>query len=88
VDHVIPGRWEDSRHPTDKELRATMVLQLPIDEASCKLRAGGPSDPSDDVELPFWAGELPIRLVPGEPVPAADLPTGLAIPPYVSGYLR
>ena len=88
VDHVIPGRWEDSRHPTDKELRATMVLQLPIDEASCKLRAGGPSDPSDDVELPFWAAELPLRLVPGELVPAADLPSGLAIPPYVSGYLR
>jgi nitroimidazol reductase NimA-like FMN-containing flavoprotein (pyridoxamine 5'-phosphate oxidase superfamily) len=88
VDHVLPGRWDDSRRPTDKELRATMVLKLPIDEASCKLRSGGPGDPSDDVELRFWAGELPIRLVPGEPVPAADLPSGLAVPPYVSGYRR
>ena len=88
VDHVVPGRWEDSRQPTKKELRATMVLKLPIAEASCKLREGGPGDPSADVELPFWAGEIPIRMVPGLPVPAAALPSGLAVPAYVSGYKR
>lgn len=71
VDHVLAGRAADARPPSDKELRATRVLALPIAEASAKLRTGGPLDDDEDLGLPHWAGHLPLRLVASPPVPDA-----------------
>jgi uncharacterized protein len=67
-EHVVPGRWDDVRAPDDMELRATTVLALPLREASAKVRTGPPIDDEADLELPVWAGVLPVALVGGEPL--------------------
>jgi nitroimidazol reductase NimA-like FMN-containing flavoprotein (pyridoxamine 5'-phosphate oxidase superfamily) len=69
VEQVASGRPEDVRGPSDKELSATEVLALTIHEASAKARTGPPADAAEDYGLPVWAGELPLKLVAGEPVP-------------------
>ncbi len=71
VEHIVPGRTAEARPPTDKELRATLVLALPMDEASVKVRTGGPVDDDEDMVLPVWAGVIPLTLVPGDPIPDA-----------------
>lgn len=69
VEHIVPGRTGDTRLPTADELRATLVVRLPLDEASAKVRSGGPvDDPADDA-LPHWAGVIPLTTVRGAPVP-------------------
>ncbi|MGH9275384.1 MAG: pyridoxamine 5'-phosphate oxidase family protein [Acidimicrobiales bacterium] len=68
VEHVLPGRSEVARRSNDAELRSTLVLRLPIDEGSAKVRAGGPKDDPEDMDLPVWAGVVPLRLVPSAPV--------------------
>ena len=88
VEHVVPGRTAEVRMPTDKELKETSILALSLDEASAKVRAGDPKDPAEDLGLPVWAGVLPLRTVPGEPVAAADLRPGIEVPGYVTGYVR
>ena len=70
LDHLAPGRSADARPPTPEELRATLILRLPINEGSAKVRTGGPIDDDEDLDLPIWAGELPMRLVAGAPVTA------------------
>ncbi len=87
AEHVIPGRWDDARQPNTKELRATSVLRLPLDRASAKVRTGPPKDDKEDMDLPIWAGVLPLQLVPSEPV--ADARTGSpTVPGYVTGWRR
>ena len=78
-EHVIPGRWDEARKPTDQELKATAVLSLPLDEASAKVRTGPPIDDEEDYTLPVWAGVLPLRLVAGEPVPDPRLPKEIEV---------
>ncbi|MBC8031826.1 MAG: pyridoxamine 5'-phosphate oxidase family protein [Pyrinomonadaceae bacterium] len=78
-EHVIPGRWDEARQPTDQELKATAVLSLPLDEASAKVRTGPPIDDEEDYALPVWAGVLPLRLVAGTPVPDPRLPEGTEV---------
>jgi uncharacterized protein len=68
VEHVLTGRTEVARGANDSELRKTLVLRLPIDEASAKVRTGGPIDEPEDLELPVWAGVIPCELAWGEPV--------------------
>ena len=68
-DHILPGRWNEARRPNAKELAATLVLSLPLEEASAKIRRGPPKDEEEDGDLPIWAGEIPLRLVPLDPVP-------------------
>jgi uncharacterized protein len=68
VEHVLAGRSDGSREPDEKELRSTLVLEVPLDEASAKLRAGGPKDDTEDMALPVWAGHVPLHVVAGEPV--------------------
>jgi uncharacterized protein len=80
VEHVVPGRWKDARKPTEKELAGTSVLALPLDESSAKVRAGPPSDFDADLELPVWAGVIPVALSTGTPDGPPDPP------PYVVGY--
>lgn len=62
TEHVAPGRWDEARRPTDKELKATWILSLPLDEASAKVRAGGPEEEPEDVDLPVWSGVVPVHL--------------------------
>lgn len=68
VEHVLHGRTETARAPSDDELRKTLVLRVPIEEGSAKVRTGGPIDDTDDLGLPVWAGVIPLRLVPGVPI--------------------
>jgi hypothetical protein len=86
--HVAPGREDEARMPTDDEYRQTLILAVPLDEASAKVRTGGPKDKEEDLGLPIWAGVLPLVTAPGEPVAAADLPPDLDVPGSVTGYHR
>lgn len=84
VDHVVPGRSADSRPANAKELAATAVIRLDLDEVSAKLRTGGPNDDAEDLDLPFWSGVVPVAPAYGAPVPAADLAPGIAVPDYLA----
>lgn len=84
VDHVVPGRSTDSRPANAKELAATAVLRLDLDEVSAKLRTGGPNDDPEDITLPHWAGVLPLRPAYGSPDPASDLDPAIPVPDYVT----
>jgi len=88
VEHVCAGRTRDSRSPNEQELRQTMVLSLPIDEASAKVRTGGPSDDEEDYALPVWAGVIPLKLVAQSPVSDERLANGIPIPDYAASYTR
>src|SRR5215470_14728036 len=68
TEHVMKGRWEDVRQPTEQELKATSVLALPLEEVSAKVRTGGPVDDEADYALPVWAGVLPLETVAKEPI--------------------
>ncbi|MFD5112133.1 pyridoxamine 5'-phosphate oxidase family protein [Streptomyces sp. NPDC058391] len=84
VDHVVPGRSFDSRPANDRELAATAVLRLDLDEVSAKVRTGGPNDEPEDVLLPHWTGVVPVVHGYGAPVPADDLDPSVALPDYLS----
>lgn len=88
TEHVVPGRWEDVRRPSESELKATLVLSLDIDEASAKVREGAPADDEADYESDVWAGVIPLRLTAGAPVADARLNEGVAVPRYASTYKR
>lgn len=83
VDRVAPGRAADARAANDDELHSTVVVALPITEASAKIRTGPPIDDDSDLALDVWAGELPVRQVVGPPVPAPDLRADVALPEYL-----
>ncbi len=87
VNHVAPGRLLVARGVSDKELRATRVMALPLDEASAKIRTGPPLDDAEDLDLPCWAGVVPLRLSPSDPIPAPDL-RGSPPPPERDVFLR
>jgi uncharacterized protein len=88
VEHVARGRADDARLPNQRELDQTTILAIPIEEASAKIRTGPPKDDAEDMDLPVWAGVLPIRTVPGEPEPDPELPGGVQPPSYVTDYQR
>jgi len=87
-EHILPGRWAESRQPNEKELKATLVLRLPIEEFSSKVRQGPPLDDEEDFAFPTWAGVVPLTLVAGEPIDDARLMPGVTAPEYVRGYTR
>ncbi|MER5765445.1 pyridoxamine 5'-phosphate oxidase family protein [Streptomyces sp. NPDC002082] len=84
VDQVVPGRSADSRPANAKELAATAVIRLDLNEVSAKLRTGGPNDDPEDVALPYWTGVIPVAPAYGTPVPAADLAPGIPVPDYIT----
>jgi nitroimidazol reductase NimA-like FMN-containing flavoprotein (pyridoxamine 5'-phosphate oxidase superfamily) len=86
VEHVVRGRSAEIRPPNEIELRQTLVLALPIEEASAKIRTGGPVDDAEDYALPVWAGVVPLSLVPGIPVP--DSGVAVEVPGYERRYSR
>jgi uncharacterized protein len=88
MDHVVPGHWDHVREPNDLELRQTLVTAISLDEASAKVSSGPPDDDEADRALPYWAGEIPLHLVAGDPRPDALVPTGTPPPASVSGYSR
>ena len=73
---------------TDKEMKGTLVVALPLDEASAKTRSGDPGDEDEDYDLPIWAGVIPLAVTPGEPVPDSELRVDAPIPLYVRNYER
>jgi uncharacterized protein len=87
-EHIIPGRWAESRQPNEKELKATSILKLPIEEFSAKVRQGPAIDDEDDYAFATWAGVVPLNLVAGEPIDDARLMPGLRAPEYAKNYTR
>ena len=87
-EHILPGRWADSRQPNEKELKATLTLRLPIEEFSAKVRQGPPIDDADDYAFPTWAGVIPLPVVPGAPVREGRCHESIPVPGYASGYTR
>lgn len=87
-EHIIPGRWDDARQPNERELKATSVLRLPIEEFSAKVRTGPPIDDAEDYSFPTWAGVLPLALQPGAPIPDPNLETSRELPAYIQSYSR
>jgi uncharacterized protein len=88
VEHIIPGRWREVREPSENELAATAVLSFPIEEASAKIRSGGPIDDEPDLEREVWAGVLPLASAAGVPEPDALMDPAIALPSYLSPYRR
>lgn len=84
VDHLVPGRVDDIRASTRKELNATTLLALPIERFSTKVRSGPPDEPSSDLDQPVWAGVVPLAVRAGAPEDAPDLDNGLPPPDYLS----
>ena len=84
VDHAVPGRSEEVRPPDPKELAATLVVRVDLDEVSAKVRRGPPIDDHADLGLPVWAGVLPLRVVAGDPRP--DGPADRPLPPAVAAW--
>ena len=87
-EHILPGRWDDSRQPNPQELKATSVLRVPIDEFSAKVRTGPPIDDEEDYSFPTWAGVLPLETVVGSPIDDARLLPGKEVPGYARSYTR
>ena len=88
VDHVAPGRPDEIRGPDATELRSTRVLSMPIEEASAKVRTGPPVDEEADLDLPHWAGQLPLTLGTGNPISAPELAGDPPVPEHVRNWAR
>ena len=86
VEHVLPGRWDEARRPSAKELRATTILELPLTEASAKIRSGPPQDDDADLQLPVWAGEIPVGVVSRAPRPDPLLTNEMPVPESVKRF--
>jgi len=87
-EHILPGRWDESRQPNERELKATSVLRVPIEEFSAKIRQGPPIDDEEDYSFPTWAGVVPLEIVAGSPIDDARLLPGTRIPEYARHYNR
>jgi uncharacterized protein len=87
-EHILPGRWVEARLPNEKELKATLVMRLPIEEFSAKVRQGPPVDDEEDYAFSTWAGVVPLTMVAGEPIDDARLMPGLKAPEYARTYTR
>jgi uncharacterized protein len=87
-EHILPGRWEDARQPNERELKATSVLRVPIEEFSAKVRVGPPIDDEEDYSFPTWAGVVPLEMVAGKPIDDARLLAGKEVPLYAKQFSR
>jgi uncharacterized protein len=83
TEQLIPGRWDAVRAPTRKELAATSVLAVSLDEASVKVRTGPPGDEPEDLDLPVWAGVVPMTIGFGVPEPDPALRPGITTPRHI-----
>jgi len=87
-EHILPGRWADSRQPNDRELKATSILRVPIEEFSAKVRIGPPIDDEPDYAFPTWAGVVPLEVKAGVPIDDPRLSSGYEVPAYARHYIR
>jgi nitroimidazol reductase NimA-like FMN-containing flavoprotein (pyridoxamine 5'-phosphate oxidase superfamily) len=87
-EHILPGRWDDSRQPNERELKATSVLRVAIEEFSAKVRTGPPIDDAEDYSFPTWAGVIPLEMKAGEPIDDERLLAGRSVPEYARRYTR
>jgi uncharacterized protein len=87
-EHILPGRWDDTRQPNERELKATFVLRVPIEEFSAKVRTGPPVDDEEDYSFPTWAGVIPLVTRIGDPINDPRLDPACALPKYVRNYSR
>lgn len=87
-EHILPGRWADSRQPNQSELKQTSVLRIPIEEFSAKVRVGPAIDDEEDYSFPTWAGVLPLEMKTGAPISDDRLDAGIPVPAYVRNYTR
>ena len=87
-EHILPGRWHDSRQPNERELKQTSVLRVPIEEFSGKVRTGPPMDDEEDISFPTWAGVIPLEMKASAPIDDPRLDPTLEIPIYARKYLR
>lgn len=87
-EHIIPGRWDDVRQPNERELKATSVLLVPIEEFSSKVRQGPAIDDAEDMSFPTWAGVVPLEMKVGEPIRDEKLESGREVPAYLRSYSR
>src|SRR3984893_14582656 len=87
-EHILPGRWDDSRQPNERELKATSVLRVPIEEFSAKVRQGPAIDDEPDYSFPTWAGVVPLEVKVGVPIDDERLLPGKEVPEYVRKYSR
>jgi nitroimidazol reductase NimA-like FMN-containing flavoprotein (pyridoxamine 5'-phosphate oxidase superfamily) len=87
-EHIIPGRWADSRQPNERELKATSVLRVPIKEFSAKVRVGPPIDDEGDYSFPTWAGVIPLEMTAGPPIADSRLDPTREVPAYAWLYSR
>jgi nitroimidazol reductase NimA-like FMN-containing flavoprotein (pyridoxamine 5'-phosphate oxidase superfamily) len=83
TEHLTPGQWSYARQPNKKELATTSVLELPLTEASVKIRTGSPSDEPEDYAMDVWAGVVPVTTTFGEPQPDAALRPGIGVPRHI-----
>ncbi|BAB76436.1 pyridoxamine 5'-phosphate oxidase family protein [Anabaena sp. FACHB-709] len=88
TEHVILGRWEEVRSPNRHELAGTIVLSLPLTEASAKVRTGEPIDDEADYQIPVWAGQIPLKLTAATPINDSRLDSSIELPVYVNNYTR
>jgi hypothetical protein len=87
-EHILPGRWVESRLPTEKELKATLVMRLPIEEFSAKVRQGPPIDDEEDYDFPTWAGVIPLEMASGKPIDDSTVNPEREVPAYAANYSR
>ena len=87
-EHILPGRWDDIRQPNERELKATSVLGVPIEEFSAKVRTGPPIDDEEDYSFPTWAGVLPLQMKTGDLINDPKLDPLREVPPYLKNYSR
>jgi nitroimidazol reductase NimA-like FMN-containing flavoprotein (pyridoxamine 5'-phosphate oxidase superfamily) len=88
TEKILPGRWADARQPSEKELKATSILKLPLTEVSAKVRSGPVQDHEEDYALPVWAGIVPLRLQAGEPIRDERCDPAIPTPEYAANYRR
>ncbi len=87
-EHILPGRWAESRQPNERELKQTLVMRLPIEEFSAKVRTGPPIDDEEDYAFPTWAGVIPLEMVPGVPIDDPRMDPKRPAPDYARAYSR
>jgi nitroimidazol reductase NimA-like FMN-containing flavoprotein (pyridoxamine 5'-phosphate oxidase superfamily) len=88
TEKILPKRWDDARQPSEKELKATSILRLPLTEVSAKVRVGPPEDDAPDYALRVWAGVIPLRTVAGAPIRDEQCDLGIPLPAYAANYRR
>jgi nitroimidazol reductase NimA-like FMN-containing flavoprotein (pyridoxamine 5'-phosphate oxidase superfamily) len=87
-EHIIPGRWDDARQPNERELKATSVLRVPIEEFSAKIRVGPPIDDEEDYSFPTWAGVIPLKMKAGDAISDSKQDSRREAPSYIKKYSR